>query len=174
MTAIRNVLVTLAAMAAIVGCAKPAAPVADTTADADAVRAVNNAWFAAYKAGDADTLASLYAEDALLMAPGAASASGRAAIREAYAKDTASMALAGLSNNDGGSSDVGVSGDLAWQNGTFTITDKSGATVDTGKYLTLFQRREGKWLIIRDTWNSDAPPTPAAPAAAAPAEAPQS
>jgi hypothetical protein len=30
---------------------------------------------------------------------------------------------------------------------------------------------DGKWLIIRDTWNSDRPPpAPAAPAEAAPAD----
>jgi ketosteroid isomerase-like protein len=57
----------------------------------------------------------------------------------------------------GSSSDVGVSGDLAWQWGTYTIADKSGATVETGKFTTLFQRKDGKWMIIRDTWNSDAP-----------------
>jgi hypothetical protein len=27
--------------------------------------------------------------------------------------------------------------------------------VDVGKTLTVFQRKAGKWMIIRDTWNSD-------------------
>ena len=51
--------------------------------------------------------------------------------------------------------DVGVSGDLAWQGDTYKVIDKSGATVDTGKTLTVFQRRDAKWMIIRDTWNSE-------------------
>jgi ketosteroid isomerase-like protein len=62
--------------------------------------------------------------------------------------------------------DAGVSGDLAWEWNTFSVTDKAGATVDTGKYVTVYGRRDGKWRIIRDIWNSDAPP-PAAPAPAA-------
>jgi ketosteroid isomerase-like protein len=72
---------------------------------------------------------------------------------------------------DDPSSDVGVSGDLAWQSGTFKITDKSGAVVDTGKYITLFQRKNGRWMIIRDTWNSDAIAA-AAPAASAASASP--
>ena len=66
----------------------------------------------------------------------------------------------GLSGTEGPNSDVVVNGDVAWQDDTYTITDKNGATVETGKTLTLFQRRDGKWLIIRDTWNSDSPPQP--------------
>jgi len=60
--------------------------------------------------------------------------------------------------------EVGVSGDLAWIWNTFTVTDKAGATVDAGKYLTLAERKDGKWHIIRDIWNSDNSPAP--PAAA--------
>ena len=45
------------------------------------------------------------------------------------------------------------------------MKDASGAVVDRGKYLAVMQRQaDGKWLMIRDTWNSDSPP-PAPPAA---------
>jgi len=50
-----------------------------------------------------------------------------------------------------------VSGDLGWEWGTFTVTNKSGATVDKGKYVTVCAKKDGKWLIIRDIWNSDGP-----------------
>ena len=65
--------------------------------------------------------------------------------------------------------ELGVSAStiVRWESGTFTATDKSGATIDAGKYITVFQRKDGKWLIVRDTWNSDNPP----PAPPAPAEA---
>jgi len=39
--------------------------------------------------------------------------------------------------------------------------------VDAGKYLTVFQRRDEKWMIIRDTWNSDTAPAAAAALASA-------
>lgn len=126
-------------------------------ADEAAIRDVNPAWFKAYNAGDAGSVIALYAEDAVLSAPGATAARGHNAIRELLAKEIAASTAAGMTLNAGTASDVGVSGDLGWEWGTFTVTDKSGATVDTGKYLTVLGRKSGKWLIIRDIWNSDAP-----------------
>ncbi len=41
------------------------------------------------------------------------------------------------------------------------LIDASGVTVDTGKYIGVFEKRDGKWGYIRDTWNSDNPPAPA-------------
>jgi hypothetical protein len=45
--------------------------------------------------------------------------------------------------------------------------------VDSGNYLEVQQNIDGKWLIIRDIYNSDrpkAPPAEAAPEDAAPVE----
>ena len=54
--------------------------------------------------------------------------------------------------------------------------DGSGATVDKGKYVSVYRRINGDWQLIRDTWNSDGAPgqaaTPAPAEAAAPAAAP--
>jgi uncharacterized protein (TIGR02246 family) len=154
-------LVVLAAtFAALAACAKTAAP--DAAGDEAAARAVNVAWYKAYNAGDGAAVAALYAEDAVLNAPGAPAARGKASISEFYLKNAAESAAAGFALVDDPSSDAGVSGDLAWQSGTFKINDKSGAAVDAGKYITVFQRKDGKWMIIRDTWNSDAAPASAA------------
>ena len=172
MTSLRQLAVIAAGLVALAGCAKapppPAAePVADTAADEAAIRAINPAWFAAHTAGDADTVAALYADDAVLNIPGAPPVRGRAAIREAIAADIAAVKAAGLANQPGPAPEFGVSGDMAWEWSTFTVTDASGATVDTGKYVTVYAKRDGKWLIVRDIWNSDAPPAPAAGEAAA-------
>jgi uncharacterized protein (TIGR02246 family) len=163
----RKLIVLVAAVAALAACARTAPSAAGTAADEAAVRAVNTAWFKGYSTGDGAAVAALYAEDAVLSAPGVPAARGNAAIREFYVKDVASYVAAGLRNAEGAASDVGVSGDLAWQWGTYQVTDKSGAVVEAGKFLTVFQRQGGKWMIIRDTWNSDAEPAAAAPAAAA-------
>jgi len=160
-------VVLVVGLVALAACAKTAAP--DTAADETAVRAVNIAWFKAYNAGDGAAVAALYSEDAVLSAPGAPPARGKTAISEFYVKDAAAFAAAGLTNVDSPTSDFGMSGNLAWQWGTYKITDKSGAAVDAGKYTTLFQRKDGKWMIIRDTWNSNAAPA-TAPASAAASE----
>jgi uncharacterized protein (TIGR02246 family) len=131
---------------------------ADTrAADEAAIRAVNPAWFRFYSAGEADSVTALYADDAVVCAPGTPSARGHAAILEYYKKDIAASASAGVTTNNGPTTDDGVSGDLGWEWGTFTVTNKSGATVETGKYITVYEKRNGKWLIIRDIWNSDGP-----------------
>lgn len=163
----RNAAMVAASLVALAGCAKSAPPAADTAADEAAVRAVNPAWFKAYNAGDVDAVAALYADDAVLNIPGQPPARGTAAIHESLAKDVAAGSGGGFSLNAPPTSEIGVSGDLAWEWNTFTVTDKSGKTVDAGKYVTVYKKKDGKWLIIRDIWNSDTPPAPA-PAAAKP------
>lgn len=130
----------------------------DPAAEEAAVRAVNAAWFKAYAAGDAAGVAANYADDAVVNAPGAPSARGIEAIRAFYTQDVASMQAAGLGNTPDPASDVGVSGDLAWETGKYSVTAKDGSVVDTGKFTTVLARRDGAWKIIRDTWNSDSPP----------------
>jgi ketosteroid isomerase-like protein len=132
-----------------------------------ALQAVDQTWLKAYNAGDADTLASLYDEHAVLLPPGAPGANGRAAIRAFFARDTAESAKAGVVFGLGANPSGGVSGDMGWQSGTYVVKDKSGKVVDTGKYLSVSVKKGGKWLYVRDTWNSDvspaAPEVPAAP-----------
>ena len=129
----------------------------DIQAAESAFRSINKSWFEAYNAGDVDGVVALYAEDAVVSAPGAPPARGHAAIHKLITNDIEGTKAAGLSLKGGEKSDAGVSGDLGWEWGTFTVIDQSGATVDRGKYTSIFARKDGKWLIIRDTWNSDGP-----------------
>ncbi len=137
-----------------------AVPTADAAADEQAIRAVNAAWFQAYQSGNVDGVVASYSDDAVVNAPGAAPARGAAAIRAAFAKEVPGLAAAGLSQAPGSNPQVGVSGDLGYEWNTYTVTDKSGKTVDTGKYVSVFARRDGKWVIISDIWNSDMPAAP--------------
>ena len=169
MTSFQKVSLTVLGILALSGCSRAEAPPTDTAAamappvatsaaDREAVQAVNAAWFKAFNARDVDAITALYAEDAVVSAPGMPAARGTAAIKETLGKDIAGATKAGISNNVGTNEELGVSGDLAWESNTFTVTDKAGKTLDNGKYVTLFERRNGKWLIIRDIWNSDGPP----------------
>jgi uncharacterized protein (TIGR02246 family) len=133
--------------------------------DEDAIRAQTTSWMKAYNGGDAKALAALYAEDALLMPPGAPAVSGRAAILAFATRDIAGSKAAGAVFVVNPKTDVGVSGDTGWESGAYKVTVK-GATVEAGKFLSVSRKKDGKWLYIRDTWNADAPPAPpAAPAA---------
>jgi uncharacterized protein (TIGR02246 family) len=128
---------------------------ADAAADVKALQAVDKVWVSAYNAGDADAAANLYDENAILMPPGAPSAHGRAAIRAFLASDIATSAKAGITFHLGEKSDGGVAGAMGWVSGTYTVTDKSGKVVDAGKYLSVSKKEGGKWLYVRDTYNSD-------------------
>ena len=133
----------------------------DTAADEAVIRASAPAWAAAFNAMDADALAGMYWEDALLFPPNVPAVAGGAAMHAYFAAETPAFREAGLTMNIPAAGAVHVAGDLAYEAGAYSVTDASGATVDTGKYIGVFQKRDGTWRYIRDTWNSDfaaAPP----------------
>ncbi len=143
------------------------------SADEAAIRAQTTSWGKAYNGGDAKGVAALYADDALLMPPGSPGLNGKAAILAYFTKDIAGSKAAGAVFVLSPKTDVGVSGDMGWESGTYKVTIK-GAVVESGKFLSVSKKKDGKWLYLRDTWNADgAPPAPPAPAvSAAPAKAP--
>jgi uncharacterized protein (TIGR02246 family) len=168
---LKSAAIIAAGLLALAGCQKATV---DTAAEMDAIKAVNKAWNDNYAAGDAGAVVALYADDAVVLAPGYATASGRDAIRTLIETDVAGSKAAGVSLNISPESTVDMSGDVAWQTGTFTVTDASGAQIDSGKFLSVLRKKDGKWSLIRDAWNSDTPPPapaaePAAEEAAAPA-----
>ena len=140
------------------------APVVDIAAEEAKLKADALSWFEFYNKGDADGVANLYAENALLMPPNAATATGRAAIRAFIASDIATTKASGLTLRAASVTGVGVNGDSGWVSGTFVVLDATGKTVDTGKYLSVHQKSNGSWPYTRDIWNSDTP-APAPPPA---------
>jgi ketosteroid isomerase-like protein len=150
--------------AGLAACAQAPAPATDNAAahkaklETDAL-----AWFDHYAKADGDAMANLYAEDALLMPPGAPAVTGRAGIKTFLSQDSANTKAAGLSLQNVSVTGSGINGDLGWISGRYAVLDKSGATVDSGSYLSVHRREAGSWPYIRDIWNSDRPPAPAAP-----------
>jgi ketosteroid isomerase-like protein len=53
-----------------------------------------------------------------------------------------------------------VFGDYAHRQGSFTAKGPDGQVVVTGKFIELWKKIDGKWLIHRDmwSWNATAPP----------------
>jgi len=141
-----------------------AASQAAKSSPAAAVHAADDAWVKAYNAGQVDNVVALYDENAAIYAPGVPSVHGRTAIREFFTKDNADFMKTGLAFELGANPDGGVSGDMGWSSGTWSLKDKSGQIADSGWYFSVSKKVGGKWLYVRDSWNSD---KPAAPAAAA-------
>jgi ketosteroid isomerase-like protein len=122
----------------------------------------------AFNTGDVETILAQYASDAEVLAPGNPRATGHDAIRALVEKESAALKAGGVTLELNDDDEAAASGDLGYHSGSFVVKDAAGSGVDSGKYLAVMHRQpDGKWLMIRDTWNSDNPP----PAAAAPADA---
>lgn len=134
------------------GCAQSPAPEAFPQDVADA-------WVERFAAHDAAGVAALYTEEAQLLPPDMEIVSGRAAIQEFAAKnnppDGPAFEFATIETR--------VFGEYAHRQGSFRVKGPDGATLRSGKFIELWKKVDGRWLIHRDIWNSNMP----APAAAA-------
>ena len=160
-------MMAAAGLLVVMSCAKaPETPPHDPAADKAAVDAVRNREQAALNAGNIDSLVAVYADDIDMMAPGAPTARGTAAVRDL----TTTMLAGGTPSVNYTSSTVEISGDIAIDRytGTFTMTPKAGglAINETIKGLHVLRRQaDGSWRIIQDVWNADPPATPPVPPA---------
>jgi uncharacterized protein (TIGR02246 family) len=114
---------------------------------------VSEAWQAAYNAGDAAALAALYAEDATILPPGGDAVSGRAAIQAHFAEELAQGAKSTLTLRE-----VIGHGDMAIEIGGWSAETPDGTHLDHGKYMTVYRKVGGAWLLTRDMWNSSMTP----------------
>lgn len=109
-------------------------------------------WQTAFNEGNQELGGSLYSEDAILMPPNEPIVKGRAAIAETFVgTDVAGVSLT-LTPAESVSS-----GGLGFVRGAYRMFTVSGAPVDTGKYIELYKKEGGQWLIYRDIYNSDMP-----------------
>src|SRR5687767_13999621 len=102
---------------------------------------------AAYNAKDAAKVASMYADDAVVMPPNAPMVKGRANIEARLKSDMAEGAKLQLKPIESS-----ISGDMAFEAGSVVITMGSGST-ENEKYLTVFKRVGKDWKIAYDIFN---------------------
>jgi uncharacterized protein (TIGR02246 family) len=135
-------------------------PTVDPAAVREAIDASGAAWETAALAGDAAALTALYTEDAILLPPNAPKFVGSAAIEAGLSEMLAAAPFTAIDIVTEGV-EVSASGDIAWAYGTYTSTNTvSGEPYeDTGKWLNVSENRDGRWLMVVDTWNSDTPMT---------------
>ena len=118
------------------------------------IQALENTWATASNAKDIATIANFYADDAISMADDMPMAVGKAAIQKlieaefAAKKEGSSVSFETL--------DVFGDEKMVTEIGKSTTKDATGKVTYTGKYMALWEKREGKWLTIRDMTNDDA------------------
>lgn len=137
----------------------PSAAAGSSADDVEAIRAAGAAKDAAYGASNANGVVAVFENDAVLMPPAAAIARGRLPIRQFLAGDMSEMSASGYATVIAEDSvEITVSGSFAFRSGTYSTSDKSGTTVDTGKWLEVWHKTGGQWRIARSIWNSDSLP----------------
>jgi uncharacterized protein (TIGR02246 family) len=117
------------------------------------IQALEDAWAVADNAGDVATLMAFYADDAVSMGGDTPMAVGKAAIQKEI---EASMA-ARPAGNTVKYEVLDVFGDenTVTEVGRTIRMDASGNVVSTGKYMAIWEKRNGKYVCIRDIGNND-------------------
>ena len=115
--------------------------------------AIENAWAAAQNAKDINTLMALYADDAVSMPDGEPMLTGKAAIQKKLEADFAKPAkYASIAFE---TIDVYAQGNVVTEVGKTMYKDAAGKTTGGGKYIAVFEKRDGKYLCIREIYNQD-------------------
>lgn len=113
----------------------------------------DDAYNAAFNAGDAAACAAFFTEDVMLLPPGEPMTCGRAAFEETYRSR--------IKENTGGTHtneliDYGVAGDMAYQVGAYAIEDSDPP--EKGKFVNILMRQaDGSWKVKVSIFNSDLP-----------------
>ncbi|MBN8682967.1 MAG: DUF4440 domain-containing protein [Chitinophagales bacterium] len=118
------------------------------------IKAIEATWATAFNAKDVATIMGFYADDAISMNDDQPMLVGKDAIRKgveaemARRKDKTTVAFETL--------DLYGDDKRVTEVGKTTLTDSTGKVIYTGKYLAVWEKRDGQWLTVRDISNDDA------------------
>lgn len=119
------------------------------------IQAMEDAYAAGEKAKDANAVAAYYSDDAISYARNRQPLSGKAAIRDNIAEEIAKDTTGNY--NEYKVVDLFADGDTAVEIGSWTEFDTSGNQVQNGNYMSYFQKREGKYVCVRDMSTTTSP-----------------
>jgi ketosteroid isomerase-like protein len=119
------------------------------------IQAMEDAYAAGEKNKDADAVAAYYSEDAISYSRNEEPLVGRAAIRESIANNIANDTTGNYSVYK--IVDLFVEGDGAVEIGSWTDFDTSGTQVGKGNYMSYFEKRDGKYICVRDMSTTTSP-----------------
>ena len=117
------------------------------------IQTLENAWASADNARDANALAAFYADDGVSMGNNKPMAVGKAAIQKDLEEGLAKRAKGSTVAYD--VLDVFGDENTVTEVGKTTVKDASGKVTSTGKYMAIWQKRNGKYICVRDIGNDD-------------------
>ncbi len=119
------------------------------------IQALEDAYAAGEKAKDPDAVAAYYSEDAISYSRNQQPLSGRAAIRDDIANNMAKDTTDNY--NVYKVVDLFAEGNSAVEIGSWTEFDASGTEKQNGNYMSYFQKRDGKYICVRDMSTTTSP-----------------
>ena len=138
--------------------ADTAKPAVNRSAEEADLKATDIAWSAAAATKNADAVAGFMTNDGATLPPNEPTAKGMEAVKKGWA-GILSLKDVEISWQPT-SVQVADSGEIGYTSGTYSLsfTDPKGAKVnDTGKYLEVWKKADGKWKCHLDMYNSDIP-----------------
>lgn len=118
------------------------------------IQELETAWAKADNARDVNAVAAFYADDAISMDSDKPMIVGNAAIKKNL--EAAMKERPKGSTVDYQVMDVFGGGNYVTEVGKTIRKDASGKITSTGKYMAIWEKRDNKWICIRDIGNNDA------------------
>ncbi len=113
--------------------------------------AMHETFEAGARAGNAEQMASIFAEDAVLMPPNMPAMNGRAAIAQYWGGMIQQLSKVEV---DLMMDHLDILGDVAVERGRYEIT---APIQDSGKYVQIWRRTGERWLLATDIFNASQP-----------------
>ncbi|MEL1255184.1 nuclear transport factor 2 family protein [Flavobacterium sp. DGU38] len=140
-------------LALLLACNKQETPVIDKEQIKKEIQAKEDEFAETYNSGKIKNI-GYYADDAVTYYPNAAPLVGKESILEFLTSDLAEGSKNKISFTTG---EVFVSSDgiQVLETGTFQVKDSTDTLLNKGNYMSLFEKRDGKYVCVRDMSASD-------------------
>jgi len=117
------------------------------------IQAMNDSFMKAIQSGDVDKITSFYTEDAKVFPPNSDIIQGREAIGGMWS----AMASQGMPALIFTTTMAEAFGNTAIEEGAYKVKIPDGQVVDKGKYIVIWKKVDGKWLLHQDIFNTSMP-----------------
>lgn len=119
----------------------------------ETIKKRNNIFMETYERGDAEGMAELYTDDGEVLPPNAETVKGKEAVKNFW-QATMDLGIKAIKLETG---EVEQHGDTANEVSKATLMGPDQQVLDQSKYIVIWKRVNGEWLLHRDIFNSSLP-----------------
>jgi ketosteroid isomerase-like protein len=107
----------------------------------------NSEWSRAIVSGDLDQLSAPYSKNSVFIAPDGTSIHGKAGVRTMYARRPKGVKVLQAKIHSDGRAAADPDDVYEWGSAQMTVQQRGRQHMVVGRYLTVWHRTSGKWLI---------------------------